>query len=140
MFRLFVHCRLLLLNSYSHGLYFRVFVKRPVYFLIWQSAVNVSTHHQPIILQNFLPCIFLAIGKDFKYALENILRSYSVNPFLLHTSKTLPLIICAPLAHHSITYDVLTKNDVYHIHRQRTCRVPFLRQSYGLHLSILPCW
>ena len=104
MCRPFVHCRLLLLNSYSHGLYFRVFVKRPVYFLIWQSAVNVSTHHQPIILQDFLPCILFAIGKNFKHTLENILRSYSVNPFLLHISKTLLLIICAPLAHHSIAY------------------------------------
>ena len=129
MCRPFVHCRLLFLNSYSHGLYFRVFVKRPVYFLIWQSAVNVSTHHQPIILQDFLPCILFAIGKNFKHTLENILRSYSVNPFLLHTSKTLLLTIYAPLAHHSITYDVLAKNDVYHIHRQRTCRVPFLRLS-----------
>ena len=127
-------------ECYSLGLYFGVGRKCPVYFFIGQGAVNSSSHHQPTILQNFLLCILLVFGKDFKYALENILRSYSVNPFLLHTSKTLPLIICAPLAHHSITYDVLTKNDVYHIHRQRTCRVPFLLQSYGLHLSILPCW
>ena len=101
MRRPFVHCRLLLLNSYSHGLYFRVFVKRPVYFLIWQSAVNVSTHHQPIILQDFLPCILFAIGKDFKHAFENILRSYSVN-ILLHLPKILLLIICIPLALHWI--------------------------------------
>ena len=112
----------------------------PVYLFIGQGAVNASAHHQTTILQNFLLCILFAIGKDFKHTLKNILRSYSVNPFLLHISKTLLLIICTPLAHHSITYDVLTKSDVYHIHRQRTCRVPFLLQSYGLHLSILPCW
>ena len=99
--RPFIHCCLLLLNGYSRGLYFGVGRECPVYFFIGQGAVNAATHHQPAILQNFLLCILLAIGKDFKYALENILRSYSVNPFLLHTPKTLPLIICSPLAHHS---------------------------------------
>ena len=104
MCRPFVHCRLLFLNGYSYGLYFGVGRKCPVYFFIGQGAVNASAHYQPAILQNFPPCILLAFGKDFKHTLENILRSYSVNPFLLHISKTLPLIICAPLAHHSIAY------------------------------------
>lgn len=127
--RPFIHCCLLLLNGYSLGLYFGVCRKCPVNLFIGQGAVNASAHYQPAILQNFPPCILFAIGKNFKYALENILRSYSVNPFLLHTSKTLPLIICAPLAHHSITYDVLTKSYVCRNHRQRICRVPFLRLS-----------
>ena len=127
MCRPLVRCCLLLLNDYSRCFYFGVGRKCPVYLFIGQGAVNTSTHDQPTILQNFLPCILFAIGKDFKHTLKNVLRSYSVNPFLLHTSKTLLLTIYAPLAHHSITYDVLAKNDVYHIHRQRTCRVPFLR-------------
>ena len=129
MCRPLVRCRLLLLNDYSRCFYFWVGRKCPTHLLVGQGTVNVTTHYQPAILQNFLPCILLVIGKDFKHTLENILRSYSVNPFLLHTPKTLPLIIYAPLAHHSTTCDVLAKNDVYHIHRQRTCRVPFLRLS-----------
>ena len=107
MCRPLVRCCLLLLNDYSRCFYFGVGRKCPVNLFIGQSAVNTSTHNQSAILQDFLPCFFLVIGKDFKHTLENVLRSYSVNPFLLHTSKTLPLIICAPLAHHSITYDVL---------------------------------
>lgn len=102
MCRPFVHCRLLFLNGYSLGLYFGVCRKCPVYLFIGQGAVNASAHDQPTILQDFLPCIFFTIGKNFKHTLENILRLYSVNPFLLHVFKTLPLIICAPLAHHSI--------------------------------------
>ena len=127
--RPFIHCCLLLLNGYSLGLYFGVGRECPVYLFIGQGAVNASTHHQTTILQNFLPCILFAIGKDFKHTLKNVLCPYPVNSFLLHNLKIRPLIICIPLAHHSITYDVLAKNDVYHIHRQRTCRVPFLRLS-----------
>ena len=124
-----VRCCLLLLNGYSLGLYFGVCRKCPVYFFIGQGAVNASAHYQPAILQNFPPCILLAFGKDFKYALENILRFYSVFLFLLHNPKILPLIICVPLVRHSIACGGWAKNDVYHIHRQRTCRVPFLRLS-----------
>ena len=103
--RPFIRCRLLLLNGYSLGLYFGVCRKCPVNLFIGQGAVNASTHHQTAILQNFLLCILLAIGKDFKYALENILRFYSVYLFLLHNPKILPLIICVPLVRHSIACD-----------------------------------
>ena len=105
MCRPFVHCRLLFLNGYSLGLYFGVGRECPVYLFIGQGAVNSSSHHQPTILQNFLLCILLVFGKDFKYALENILRFYSVYLFLLHNPKILPLIICVPLVRHSIACD-----------------------------------
>ena len=103
--RPFIRCRLLLLNGYSLGLYFGGCRENPIYFIIGQNAVNAATHHQTAILQNFLLCILLAIGKDFKYALENILRFYSVYLFLLHNPKILPLIICVPLVRHSIACD-----------------------------------
>ena len=103
--RPFIHCCLLLLNGYSLGLYFGVCRKCPVNLFIGQGAVNASTHHQTTILQNFSPCILFAIGKSFKYALENILRFYSVYLFLLHNPKILPLIICVPLVRHSIACD-----------------------------------
>ena len=98
--RPFIRCRLLLLNGYSYGLYFGVGIKRPVYLFIGQGAVNTSTHDQPTILQNFLPCILFAIGKDFKHTLKNVLCPYPVNSFLLHNLKIRPLIICIPLALH----------------------------------------
>lgn len=93
------------LNGYSYGLYFGVGIKRPVNLFIGQGAVNTSTHDQPTILQNFLPCILFAIGKDFKHTLKNVLCPYPVNSFLLHNPKILPLIICVPLVRHSIACD-----------------------------------
>ena len=100
MCRPFVHCRLLLLNGYSLGLYFGVCRKCPVYLFIRQGAVNAATHHQTTILQNFLPCILLAFGKDFKHAIKDVLCPHSINSFLLHNFKIQPLIICIPLALH----------------------------------------
>ena len=92
---LFLHFR------YSVYSFVGVSVKSPIYFIIGQSAVNTTTHHQPTILQDFLPCFFLALRNHFKYSLEDILRSYSVN-YLLHNLKIQPLIICIPLALHWI--------------------------------------
>ena len=76
-------------------------IARKIYLIIGQSAVNTSTHNQSTILQDFLPCFFLALRNHFKYSLEDILRSYSVN-YLLHNLKIQPLIICIPLALHWI--------------------------------------
>ena len=95
-----VFCRLLFLNGYSHGLYFGVFIKRPVYLFIRQGAVNASTHHQTARLQDFLSCVLLAFGKDFKHAIKDVLCPHSINSFLLHNFKIQPLIICIPLALH----------------------------------------
>ena len=39
---------------YSAYLFIRMSVKRPIYLLIGQSAVNTSTHDQSTILQDFL--------------------------------------------------------------------------------------
>ena len=90
---LFLHFR------YSVYSFVGMSVKSPIYLIIGQSAVNTSTHNQSTILQDFLPCFFLALRNHFKYSLEDILRSYSVN-FLLHNLKIQPLIICIPLALH----------------------------------------
>ena len=89
------------LNSYPSRPDFGVSGESPIYLLIGQGAVNVSTHHQATILQDFQPCFFLALRNHFKYSLEDILRSYSVN-YLLHNLKIQPLIICIPLALHWI--------------------------------------
>ena len=91
--RIFLHFR------YSVYSFVRMSVKSPIYLIIGQSAVNTSTHNQPTILQNFLPCTFLALRNHFKYSLEDILCPYSIN-FLLHNLKIQPLIICIPLALH----------------------------------------
>ena len=99
MCRPFVRCRLLLLNGNLLGIYFGVCRECPVNLSIGQGAVNVSTHYQSTILQNFLLCALLAIGKDFKYALKDVLRMHSVN-VLLHILKTLLLTIYASSAHH----------------------------------------
>ena len=104
--RPFIRCRLLLLNGYSYGLYFGVFIKRPVYLFIRQGAVNASTHHQTTRLQDFLSCVLLAFGKDFKHAIKDVLCPHSINSFLLHNFKIQPLIICIPLALHWIICDV----------------------------------
>ena len=91
--RIFLHFR------YSVYSFVGMSVKSPIYLIIGQSAVNTSTHNQSTILQDFLPCFFLALRNHFKYSLEDILRPNSVN-FLLHNLKSQPLIICIPLALH----------------------------------------
>ena len=90
---LFLHFR------YSVYPFIGVSVKRPIYLIIGQGAVNASTHDQPTILQNFLPCVFLALRNNIKHSFEDVLRSNSVN-FLIHNLKIPPLIICIPLALH----------------------------------------
>lgn len=88
-------------------LYFRYFVylcigmsvKCPIYLVIWQGAVNGSSHNQPTILQDFLPCVFFVLRNHIKHSIEDVLRPNSVN-FLLHNLKIQPLIICIPLALH----------------------------------------
>ena len=101
---LFLHCR------YSVYSCVRVFIKSPrvvesiarkIYLIIGQSAMNTTTHHQPVILQDFLPCIFFALRNHIKHSFKDVLRPYSVN-FLLHNLKIQPLIICTPLALHWI--------------------------------------
>ena len=90
---LFLHFR------YSVYPFIGVSVKRPIYLIIGQGAVNVSTHDQPTILQDFLPCVFLALRNHIKHSFEDVLHPNSVN-FLLHNLKIQPLIICIPLALH----------------------------------------
>jgi len=102
--KIFLHFR------YSTYSFVRMSVKRPrvvesiarkIYFIIGQSAVNTTTHHQPTILQDFLPCVFLALRNHIKHSFKDTLRPNSVN-FLLHNLKIQPLIICIPLALHWI--------------------------------------
>ena len=76
-------------------------IARKIYFIIGQGAVNGSSHNQPTILQDFLPCVFLALRNHIKYSIEDVLRPNSVN-FLLHNLKIQLLIICIPLALHWI--------------------------------------
>ena len=86
---------------YSVYSFVGVSVKCPIHLLIGQSAVNTSTHNQPTILQDFLPCVFLALRNHIKHSFEDVLRSNSIN-LLLHNLKIQPLIICIPLALHWI--------------------------------------
>ena len=74
-------------------------IARKFYFIIGQSAVNTTTHHQPTILQDFLPCVFLALRNHIKHSFKDVLCPNSEN-FLLHNLKIQPLIICIPLALH----------------------------------------
>ena len=106
--RIFLHFR------YSVYLFVGMSVKKPrvvesiarkIYFLIGKCAVNASTHDQPTILQDFLPCVFLALRNHIKHSFEDVLRPNSVN-FLLHNLKIQLLIICIPLALHWIICDV----------------------------------
>ena len=92
---LFLHFR------YSVYSFVRVFVESPIYLIIGQGAVNTSTHNQPTILQDFLPCVFLALRNHIKHSFKDVLRPNSVK-FLLHNLKIQPLIICIPLALHWI--------------------------------------
>ena len=91
--RIFLHFR------YSVYPFIGVSVKCPIYLIIGQGAVNAATHHQPTILQDFLPCVFLTLRNHIKHSIEDVLRPNSVN-FLLHNLKIQPLIICIPLALH----------------------------------------
>ena len=93
--RIFLHFR------YSVYSFVGVYVKCPIYLFIGQSAVNASTHNQPTILQDFLPCVFLALRNHIKHSFKDVLRPNSVN-FLLHNLKIQPLIICILLALHWI--------------------------------------
>ena len=106
--------RIFLHFHYSVYSFVGVFVKSPrvvesiarkIYFIIGQSAVNTSTHNQPTILQDFLPCFFLALGNHLKHSFEDVLRPYSVN-VLLHNLKIQLLIICILLALHWIVCSV----------------------------------
>ncbi len=90
---LFLHFR------YSVYPFIGMSVKCPVYFIIGQSAVNTATHNQSTILQDFLPCVFLALRNHIKHSIEDVLRPNSVN-LLLHNLKIQLLIICIPLALH----------------------------------------
>ena len=90
---LFLHFR------YSVYPFIGVSVKRPIYLIIGQGAVNASTHNQPTILQDFLSCVFLVLRNHFEHSLKDVLCPNSVN-FLLHNLKIQPLIICIPLALH----------------------------------------
>ena len=101
---LFLHFR------YSVYPFIGVSVKRPrvvesiarkIYLIIGQGAVNASTHDQSTILQDFLPCVFLALRNHIKHSFKDVLRPNSVK-FLLHNLKIQPLIIYIPLALHWI--------------------------------------
>ena len=86
---------------YSTYSFVRVSVKSPIYLLVGQSAVNAATHNQLTMLQDFLPCVFLALRNHIKHSIEDVLCPNSVN-FLLHNLKIQLLIICIPLALHWI--------------------------------------
>ena len=86
---------------YSVYSFVGVSVKCPIHLLIGQGAVNASTHDQSTILQDFLPCVFLALRNHIKHSFKDVLCPYSVN-FLLHNLKIQPLIIYIPLALHWI--------------------------------------
>ena len=97
-------CCLFFLNGYPCRPYIGVCGESPIYFIIGQSAVNASTHNQPAILQDFLPCFLSAFCNHLnhlKHSFKDVLRLYSVN-FLFHNLKIQPLIICIPLALHWI--------------------------------------
>ncbi len=90
---LFVLFRSLLLHfCYCVYSFVGVSVKSPIDFIIGQSTVNVSNHHQPIILQNLLPCVLSALCNHIKHSFKDELRPSSVN-FLLHNLKIQPLIM-----------------------------------------------
>ena len=91
--------RIFLHFHYSVYSFVGVSVKCPIYLIIGQSAVNASTHNQPTMLQDFLPCVFFALRNHIEHSFKDILRPNSVN-FLLHNLKIQPLIICIPLALH----------------------------------------
>ena len=58
-------------------------IARKIYLIIGQGAVNIPTHHQPAILQDFLSCVFLALRNHIKYSPEDVLCPNSVNFFFI---------------------------------------------------------
>ncbi|EOA10437.1 hypothetical protein A343_2248 [Porphyromonas gingivalis JCVI SC001] len=92
-------CSSLLQLHYLTYPLFRMDVECPIYFFIGQGAVDVPSHYESAILQDFLPCFLSALGKHFKHTFKDILCPYSVNSFL-HILKIQPLIICLASAHH----------------------------------------
>ncbi|ERJ70671.1 hypothetical protein HMPREF1553_00080 [Porphyromonas gingivalis F0568] len=92
-------CSSLLQLHYLTYPLFRMDVECPIYFFIGQGAVDVPSHYESAILQDFLPCFLSALGKHFKHTFKDVLCPYSVNSFL-HILKILPLIICLASAHH----------------------------------------
>ena len=93
---------LFLCFRYSVYSFIGVSVKRPIYLIIGQGAVNTSTHDQPTILQNFLPCFLLALCDHIEYAIENILRIYQKSLFHLRKLKVQQSTIYVPSALHWI--------------------------------------
>ena len=99
---LLVSFRILFLHfCYPVYPFVRVSVKCPIYLIIGQGAVNASTHNQPTILQDFLPCVFLALRNHIEHSFKDVLCPNSVN-ILLHNLKIQLLIICILLALHWI--------------------------------------
>ena len=92
---------LFFLNGYPSRPYFGVCGESPIHLLIGQGAVNIPTHNQPTMLQDFLPCVFFALRNHIEHSFKDILRPNSVK-FLLHNLKIQPLIIYIPLALHWI--------------------------------------
>ena len=84
---------------YSIYLFIRMNVKRPIHLPIGQSAVNATTHNQPTILQDFLPCVFLALRNHIEHSFKDVLCPNSENS-LLHILKIQQLVICVPSALH----------------------------------------
>ncbi|OFP40017.1 hypothetical protein HMPREF2992_04645 [Prevotella sp. HMSC069G02] len=86
---LFVLFKVLFLHfRYSVYSFIGVSVKRPIYLIIGQGAVNASTHNQPTILQDFLQCFLLALCYNIEYAVKNILRIDQKSLFLLHNFQS----------------------------------------------------
>ncbi len=75
-------------------------IARKIYLIIGQGAVNASTHDQPAILQNFLPCFLLALRNYIEYAIENVLHIYQKSLFHLRNLIIRQLTIYVPLALH----------------------------------------
>ena len=97
-------CSLFCLFLYPAYPLFRMDVECPIYLFIGQGAVDVPSHYESAILQDFLPCFLSALGKHFKHTFENVLCPYSVN-LLLHILKIQPLIICLASAFRWIVCD-----------------------------------
>ena len=97
-------CSLFCLFLYPAYPLFRMDVECPIYLFIGQGAVDVPSHYESTILQDFLPCFLSALGKHFKHTFKDVLCPYSVNSFL-HILKIQPLIICLASASRWIVCD-----------------------------------
>ena len=117
---------------------FGVGIKSPIDLFIGQCAVYSSAHHHSTIFKDFPLGFFSVCGCYLKYSFKNVLRAYSIN-FPFHIFKIQRLVICVPLARHSIAYGGLAKNDVHRNHRQKTCQVPFLGRFGGVRSATPPC-